>query len=88
MKSKLTILNVLLVAAIAILFFVEATNRYSSAKEKVAWEYQIVKTHPSWKSAAEDFNKLGADEWELVAIQQPSQELGDYYYIFKRAKRQ
>lgn len=87
MKHKLVYLA--LVLALGMVISAQVFFQSSSAKDRTVWEYTKVfaSVAGNGNGAIESFNKLGAEGWELVAIEHPTEKWGDgYYYVFKRPK--
>lgn len=84
MKNKFTYAVLL----ILVVFFglAKVFNENVTAKDKVVWEYKAISATAANQDYVSDLNKLGAEGWELAAIQSESGDWTSHYCVFKRLK--
>ena len=79
-------------AVIVIALIVGAWTTRGQASQKVVWEYKCVfvsNIHSKPEMEKPSLNELGAEGWELVAVDRPNSNgdsLGQATYYFKRAR--
>ena len=85
----------LIIIVVVVLLCMAGWSSHAHSSARTTWEYKLVTTYgPSLTNPApnlQEFNELGAEGWELVAIRAgefPSKDSKQYKtdYYFKRAK--
>lgn len=76
------------ILVILIVFFglVNVFNENVAAKDKAVWEYKAIPATAANQDYHSDLNKLGAEGWELAAIQPATADGSISYCVFKRQK--
>lgn len=75
----------LMVASVVLLCLVSWGGSRAQSARSANWEYKIVTKHGVAPSA-DEFNKLGAEGWELVLREESLYERRRVDYYFKRAR--